>query len=552
MDEVAFGRYRLVALIGGGGMGKVYRAHDTVMGRDVAIKVLPPELANEPGYEDRFRREAYTAARLTEPHIVPIYDAGEIEGRLYLVMPIIDGTDVHSVLRRDGPMDPRRAVQVIEQLAAALGAAHQHGLVHRDIKPSNALLTRDDFVYLIDFGIAHNAAASRLTSTGMLVGTMAYMAPERFVDGTADVRADTYSLACVLYECLTGVAPYPGDSVEQQIAGHLSLAPPKPSNRRPALGTGFDDVIAVGMAKNPDQRYQSARELAAAARRALTAAPTPHPGWPPAPPTQPAHRPPPPWGPRRRAKWALITASIVILTAATATTGYLLHRPSATTPQANSTSEPSTTAQKAPTVAPDALDGLLLTPDQINTAMAATGMTVTGPPHPTSPFDDSASVSDKACLSLAGVTEAGAYKGSGWSALRTQRLAEPGNPTVHEMSQAVVSFPSAADAAKFFTASTQLWPSCANRTYAFPQAGKPDQLWTVGEVSNTDGTLRATKTLSGGDQRGTWNWESCQRALTVVNNVAVDVDACSQIQSDAHSDSAVDIAQQIAAKVARP
>src|ERR1700758_2482686 len=122
-------------------MGKVYRAHDTMMDRNVAVKVLPPQLASEPGYEQRFRREAHVAARLTEPHIIPIHDTGEIEGQLYLVMPIIEGIDVHELLQRDGPMSPRRAVHIVEQLAAALDAAHAVGLVHRDIKPSNALVT---------------------------------------------------------------------------------------------------------------------------------------------------------------------------------------------------------------------------------------------------------------------------------------------------------------------------------------------------------------------------------------------------------------------------
>jgi serine/threonine protein kinase, bacterial len=273
VDEVVFGRYRLLSLIGEGGMGKVYKARDTMMDRDVAIKVLPRELATEPGYEERFRREAYMAARLTEPHIVPIHEAGEIDGRLYLVMPIIEGTDVHSLLKRDGPLSPERAVQVIEQLAAALDSAHEAGLVHRDIKPSNALMTRREFVYLIDFGIAHDASATRLTNTGMIVGTMAYMAPERFTTGTADARADIYALACVLYECLTGATPYHGDSMEQQIAGHLALDPPRPSTSDPAIPAGFDEVIAAGMAKSPDQRYQSAYDLATAARGALTQAP---------------------------------------------------------------------------------------------------------------------------------------------------------------------------------------------------------------------------------------------------------------------------------------
>jgi serine/threonine protein kinase, bacterial len=237
VDEVAFGRFRLLALIGEGGMGKVYKAHDTVIGRDVAIKVLPTELGDQPGYRERFRREAHTAARLTEPHIIPIHDAGENDdGQLYLVMPLIDGIDVHSLLKRDGPMSPQRAVAVVEQLAAALDAAHEAGLVHRDIKPSNALVTRHDFVYLIDFGIAHDATA--------------YMAPERFTTGTADARADIYALAGVFYECLTGVTPFSGDSIEQQIAGHLTLDPPKPASLRPAIAAGFDEVIATGMAKN--------------------------------------------------------------------------------------------------------------------------------------------------------------------------------------------------------------------------------------------------------------------------------------------------------------
>jgi beta-N-acetylhexosaminidase len=269
VDEVAFGRYRLIELIGEGGMGKVFKAHDTEMRRNVAIKVLPPELATEPGYRERFEREAYAAARLTEPHIIPIHDSGEIDGRLYLVMPVVDGIDVASLLERDGPMSPQLAVKVIEQLASALDAAHVAGLVHRDVKPSNALMTGRGFVYLIDFGIAHDSAATKLTSTGTIVGTMAYMAPERFTAGVADARSDVYALACVLHECLTGDHPYPGGSMEQQIAGHLTLDPPRPSARRPALPPAFDEVVARGLAKDPDRRYQTALDLAVAAEQAL-------------------------------------------------------------------------------------------------------------------------------------------------------------------------------------------------------------------------------------------------------------------------------------------
>jgi serine/threonine protein kinase len=237
MDEVEFGRYPLIELIGHGGMGNVYKAHDTTIGRDVAIKVLPPELGAEPGYRQRFRREAQAAARLTEPHIIPIHVAGEIDGRLYLVMPVIDGIDVHDLLAREGPMSPQRVVRVIEQLASALDAAHAVGLVHRDVKPSNALVAGDDFVYLIDFGIAHDATATKLTQTGSIVGTFAYMSPERLNSGVADARSDVYALACVLYECLTGATPFPGDSTEQQVVAHLTLDPPNPAaSTPPSLG----------------------------------------------------------------------------------------------------------------------------------------------------------------------------------------------------------------------------------------------------------------------------------------------------------------------------
>ena len=268
MDEVAFGRYRLIEVIGEGGMGKVYKAHDTVIGRDVAVKVLSTELAAEPGFRERFRREAHTAARLTEPHIIPIHDTGEVDGRLYLVMPIINGTDVGTLLKRGGPMSPQRAVPVIEQLAAALDAAHAAGLVHRDVKPSNALMTSSDFTYLIDFGIAHDAAATKVTKTGAIIGTLAYMAPERFSTGVADARADVYSLTCMLHECLTGTPPFPGDSAEQQITAHLTLNPPRPSALNPAIPAAFDNVIARGMAKQPMERFSSAGELARAASAA--------------------------------------------------------------------------------------------------------------------------------------------------------------------------------------------------------------------------------------------------------------------------------------------
>jgi serine/threonine kinase PknH len=602
VDDVAFGRYRLIELIGEGGMGKVYKAHDTVMGRDVAIKVLPRELATNPGYEERFRREASVAARLTEPHIIPIFEAGEIDGQLYLVMPVISGIDVQTVLRHEGPMSPQRAVQVVEQLAAALNAAHQHGLVHRDVKPSNALLTGDDFVYLIDFGIAHDAAATRLTSTGMMVGTLAYMAPERFTDGTADARADVYSLTCVLYECLTGGAPYPGNSIEQQIAGHLSLDPPKPSAQRPDVPVGFDEVIAVGMAKNPDRRYQSARELAVAARGALGAASTPardphsgptlladrtvptgvsdvlssppargpEPSW-----QQPAHfnyggiqqRPypvesagsppwqpagPPPWQPAPRGdrnRWRVpgVTSAVVAAIALAGAGIYFATNKSNPAPTPTSTIAAAPTLAPAPTsaiaggppVGEAVLDGLLLSPDQLNAIMGTTKLANYSANQVW--INSSGYVSPPECLPLNPPLQKDAYAGSSQTAARSQALDEfnfaaPDKNHSH-VGQGVVLFPAAQAATTFVSASLQSWSACANRSFTLSIPNTEAQSWSTGGVTLTSGTLTET-------QRDIKGWV-CQRALTARNNVVIDIVAC----GDNIAGQGVSIANQIAAKV---
>jgi serine/threonine-protein kinase len=265
-----FGRYELRALLGKGGMGEVYAAYDTARRRVVALKLLRAELTDDPMYRKRFRRESYTAAQMTEPHVIPIHDWGEIDGILYIDMRLVPGRDLQAVLAEDGALPPVRAVAIVEQIAAALDAAHAQGLVHRDVKPANILVTATDFAYLVDFGIAYTTSDTTLTATNSMIGSYAYMAPERFEPGPAAPPADVYALACILYECLTGARPFRADSVSALIAQHLSAPPPQPS-REPGVPAGFDAVIARGMAKAPDQRFGTAGDLARAARSALTA-----------------------------------------------------------------------------------------------------------------------------------------------------------------------------------------------------------------------------------------------------------------------------------------
>jgi ABC-type amino acid transport substrate-binding protein len=272
VDATPFGQYQLQELIGQGGMGEVYRAFDTKTDRVVALKLLPSHLARDGVFQQRFRRESQAAAGINEPHVVPIHGFGEIDDRLYLDMRLIDGRNLGAMLGEDDdkrPLTPALAVSIIEQVAAALDAAHELGLIHRDVKPSNILVTKNDFAYLIDFGLARTAGQQGLTTAGSTLGTMAYMSPERFEGGDIDPRSDVYALTCVLYECLTGSRPYPVNSLEEQIAKHISAPAPQPSAIDPRLAA-FDAVIAKGMSKKPGKRYQSAGEMAAAAREALS------------------------------------------------------------------------------------------------------------------------------------------------------------------------------------------------------------------------------------------------------------------------------------------
>ena len=265
-----FGPYHLKRLLGRGGMGEVYEAEHTVKEWTVAVKLMNDQFSNDPVFRERMKREARIAGRLQEPHVVPIHDYGEIDGKMFMEMRLIEGIDLDSVLKRFGPLTPPRAVAIISQVASALDAAHAAGVMHRDVKPPNILVTRDDFAYLVDFGIASATTDEKLTQLGTAVGTWKYMAPERFSNDEVTYRADIYALACVLYECLTGSPPYRADSASTLVTAHLMDPVPQASAARSGIPKALDAVIARGMAKKPEDRYASAGDFARAAHDALS------------------------------------------------------------------------------------------------------------------------------------------------------------------------------------------------------------------------------------------------------------------------------------------
>ena len=203
--------YRLEALLGRGGMGVVYRAYDRRLKRHVALKLIAPELAEDERFRERFLAETELAASLEHPNVVPIHDAGEVDGQLYLTMRLVDGGELKTLLKQERLLEPARALAIRGQVAAALDAAHARGLIHRDVKPSNVLLDANEHVYLADFGLSRQLTETAVEH-GLSVGTPAYVSPEQIEHGSADGRADQYALGCLLYECLTGHAPFERDS----------------------------------------------------------------------------------------------------------------------------------------------------------------------------------------------------------------------------------------------------------------------------------------------------------------------------------------------------
>jgi serine/threonine protein kinase len=269
-----FAGHRIEAVVGRGGGGLVFRAIDLALERPVALKVIAPELAGDPSFRARFERESRLAAAIDHPHVVEVFHAGEANGLLYLTMRYVDGTDVRMLLRQEERLDPARAVAIVAQVGGALDEAHALGLIHRDVKPANILIAQraeGEHAYLTDFGITKRAAEESVTRTGVTLGTVDYIAPEQAEGATVDGRADVYSLACVLFEMLTGTVVFEQGSDLEKLWAHVHKPAPTMRSVNPALPEELEPVLARALAKRPEERQASAGELARSARSALGA-----------------------------------------------------------------------------------------------------------------------------------------------------------------------------------------------------------------------------------------------------------------------------------------
>jgi serine/threonine-protein kinase len=299
---------RLEGEIGRGGMGVVYRATDESLERTVALKLIAPELTTNPDFRERFKRESRLAASIEHPNVIPVYAAGETEELLYLVMRYIRGTDLRAVLETEGALEPARGARIVAQVASALAAAHRRGLIHRDVKPANVLIEHEgetEHAYLTDFGIARDVGGTALTRTGMLVGTLDYIAPERLEDRPADGRSDIYALGCVLFETLTGRVPFPRDSDVAKMYAHMNEPVPSVREVRTEVPEPLARAAAKAMAKDPEDRFTTADDFAATLRAEATTLSGARPAVPqdptalsPTRPVPPPASPPPPPAPQ--------------------------------------------------------------------------------------------------------------------------------------------------------------------------------------------------------------------------------------------------------------
>ncbi|BBY97351.1 serine/threonine-protein kinase PknH/PknJ [Mycolicibacterium fallax] len=530
-----FAGYRIERVLGAGGMGVVYLARNPVLPRSDALKILPVEMSRDDNFRARFVREADVAAGLTHPNIVQIYRRGEADGQLWIAMQFVDGTDAENALRA-GTMTPQRAVHIVTEVAKALDHAHSRNVVHRDVKPANFLLSAEDGdaerVLLADFGIARALDdATSLTAAGSVMATVSYAAPEVLSGGVADGRTDIYALGCTLYRLLTGQAPYQGDDVAAVMMAHLQQPPPLVSATRPGLPAALDGVVATAMAKDPAQRYRTAREFAKAATAALTggygaersagppplttgtttgrypAATGPYPG-----PAAPA--------PRRSRTRLIVTVAAVLALAAAAVVGV------AATRRGGAEQPPPVASTADPAPMPDAeLPGLLSSAQELS---ELAGVKLRTDPAVPVLASDYLQLADPRCAAAFAPGQLNEYRGSGWIASRYQAFTEiPPIKNAIGLSvfgqQIVVGFDTAGAAATFAEQQRAHWQDCSNGLIQLRSSdpAKPPMTIQVGGLTVTDDDiLMLPQSLEGAQGM------VCGRSLTHRNNVVVDVTLC--------------------------
>ncbi|MBY0287973.1 MAG: sensor domain-containing protein [Mycobacteriaceae bacterium] len=594
--------YTIEAVLGAGGMGTVYKARNPALPRSDALKVLSEGLSQDDHFRARFLREADLAATLDHPNIVTVYNRGETEdGQLWIAMQYVDGSDAEKETRARR-MTPARAVHIVGEVAKALDYAHRRQLLHRDVKPANFLLSADDErVFLADFGIARALDdATNLTATGMVVATIAYAAPESLSGYTVDGRADIYSLGCSLFDLLTQRSPF-GNSggMAATMAAHLNDPPPRATDLVPALPAAIDHVIARAMAKNPDDRYQSARDFAAAAERAidertvaLRPAPTMQaPRWPdpprPAPPMgprpytrpnaqhtgpsfpggQPSYRPPnqpqssssvPPtvvpqgrtpdrFGGRGRmlgigaaaaAAVAVIVVLVVALSGGDASESTAAGPVETTATSATRQPAPSKTEPAPAPPAPANVPDDALPALLLSTNDVSNRMNKPGmTAMPTENAPLAGSVTPPNCTGAWGPAYQATYDGSGFTAMVIQGVFS--DPT-HKLVQAVTAFPDANAAKAFYDRQVADWNACKSTHIRFEYQGASTEA-DLGVPSTTAGVMTMKLTPTTSATAG----QQCERNMALRANVIVDVRACSPTVGS----SGLSIASAIADKI---
>lgn len=561
-----FAGYRIVRLLGSGGMGEVYLAEHPRLPRHNALKVLSADVSADPDYGSRFHREADLASKLWHPNIVSVHDRGDYDGQLWISMDFVDGVDAGRLVaeRFSSGMPMNDVAAVVTAVAAALDYAHKQGLLHRDVKPANIIITHESYddaerrILLADFGIARNVDdISGLTATNFTVGTVAYSAPEQLMGKGLDGRADQYALAATAYHLLSGSHVFPYSNQAVMISHHLNADPPKLGDAHPELAA-LDPILARALAKDPNERFPRcadfARALANAALQtrshspaaATERAPLPRPVQPAVGSAKSGERTQPD---RRQYRRQMLRAAAVLGVVALAGAIAVTWRPwekhesagpaTASTPPPTAAPAPTPLSEHPapappppPTVMPDsAIGSVMLTPAEINTVVTAnsTEPLLQAQQATYGMLNDTNLVSPQECVGIVFTGEHAVFAGTGFTAMRNQILQhQTGGYATHgltQVQQSVVAFPSSDQANAVLTSSQQQWTSCAAgrvRRGTVGQNGENSLTFDFGTVREHDGVLSVVMVANSQESTGA----ACQQVMAAKANIVVEVRSC--------------------------